>query len=441
MSQNRKPTFLVTTHVETSAAMNGSGFSAGEVGFFTVASGANIGTSVSTSEFPFFALQKPSGNKVNMKSPVIQTPSSITKLYSKAYVAPTAMTKYLGYAGSGTDTISYDCETEYGIRVVLTSPYIQKFYNRLGLPETYHITTECCTPCDAGCGTADPIVETAKFVKAINGTAKTANFVGAEIMMDNSSADTVAVWTDASTATFTSASTTVTTSAANTLAAGDYIRVSIDGTNPTTDADPVYKVSAIVSTTQFTLDTPWQNDTVTVNLDTTLADSECSKVTTAGVAYVGIKFTGKFISIATGCCCFPPYPFDFEGVSFGVYDTFSASWPCAFTVTDGASLSYGNGSSREMLYLEMDAFGYTDIREWFRDCASNTNYTSNVVSGTNYDVWYIHFNNRFSQTGMGDYDQTDYILMVAMPTGTGSTLDTIWGSLATDAGIPFTTNP
>jgi len=442
MSQNRKPTFLVTTTVETSAALNGSGFTSGEVGFFLVSTSANTGTSFAAPVNPFFAVQKPSdATKPFMKSPVIPAASSITKLYRKDYVAPVAQVEYLGYAGTGTDTLSYDCETTYGIRVVFNSPYIAKYYNRLGLPETYHITTECCTPCDAGCGTASPLLETAKFVKQINGTSKTANFIGAEIVTDASTSDTVAVWTDASTATFTYGSATVTTSAANTLAAGDYIRVSIDGDNPTTDTDPVYKVAAIVSSTQFTLDTTWQNATVTANLDTTLADSEVSKVTTASVSYVGIKWTSKFISISNGCCCFPPFPFDFEGVSFGVYDTFDASWPCSFTTTASTALNYGNGSSREMIYMEMDAFGYTDIREWFRDCASNTNYTSNVVSTTNYDTWYMHYSQNFSQTGQGDYGRTDYVLIIAMPTGTGSTLNTIWTNLASRAGIAFTTNP
>lgn len=436
---HKKPTVLVGTAVETSAAFTGAGFTNNELGFFVERSLANTGATITVLESPFFVARK--GNdatKFTLRSSVIDQ-KKITGLRRTTYTAPVAQVTYAGY--NGTDgSLSFDCDSDYGIRVIAVSDYIRKHYNSQGLVETAHIHTECCEPCDAGCDSAVCYTETAKFVKAFNEFLQLNNFVGAEIVVDGAASDVVTgivTFTDASTMTLTNGSKRVVLSANATIPTGTYLR--IGGGNPPINTDPVYLVATgVTAGTVFYLDTPWQGATATKTLDTTLADSDVAAVTLADVTACGIKFTGKFYSPSTGCCCFPPYPFDFEGTSFIVTDSLELSFPCTDLATNATALVLGNGTAKEILYMEMDAFGYSDIREWFRDCASNLGYSSQVDLTANYDVWDITYFSEYPTTPQGgSYDRTDYIVRLAMPTTTGAALDTMLGSLETLTGVAF----
>lgn len=450
MSQwHKKPTVLVGTAVETSASFTGTGFTSGEIGFFAASTNANTGASIAIIENPFYVAKKGSDvTKFTRRSDYIDA-KRITAIRKKAYAAPAAQITYLGYDGASGTSLSYTCDTDYGIKIIAVSPYIRKFYNTQGIVYTGHIHTECCADCQGGCGDADCWVETAKMVQALNDVpAPQRRFVYAEMVADNTANDTVTadagsgvVTIADGTATFTQNSTTVTFSVNQTIPTGTYLRVSPANNSAPLATEPIFKVATgVAAGTTIQLATPWMRATDTgIVTDSTIADSEVVAVTVASITKCGIKFTGQFLSIATGCCCFPPFPFDFEGVSFLVTDSLEANFPCSFPINaNSQELSEGCGTGKEVLYSEMDSFGYTDLRQWFLDCAQNGNYSSDVTTSSNYDVWIIEYNDKFPTTPMsGSWEEVGKVVKIYMPTTTGGSLDTVLTSLYTVFGTPL----
>lgn len=402
--------FMLATAVETSAALTASTFTTGEVGLFKVSNLANVTATVSDANMDgsrvFFAQRLDSTiykNEKTRKSLPFNA-KNVDRIVIRTYSAPAPEIWHVGYNGSNTETLGFNCETEYGIKVVFNSPFISKYYGNAGFTYTANIMTECCVPCDAGCGEGTfAYVEAAKLVEAfhigspyepfntnVQKVWSPTNFSIVEMVMNDEANDTVAKFTNASTMNFTFGSPIVTTSAANTLAAGDYIRISDNGAN-TVNSDPVYRIKSVESSTSFTLDVPWLRPDLAATLTTTLNTSHVSVVTLTGVTLVGLKFTSRFISQETGCCCFPPFPYDVEGVSMIITDSLVNSFPCGFTATKAQSLSYGQGSGYQLQYDEMEALGFSDKREWFRQCEYNYDYKSQVVTTTNYDVAHIYY--------------------------------------------------
>jgi hypothetical protein len=435
MNYSKKPVLIVGTNLETSAANPSSGFTQGEIGFFKVSDNTNASSSLSTiGNTLFYVAEKKysDATKPSLKSDVID-PKRITKLERKTSASPLPQIRYAGYNGSNTATLSYNCDSDYSMRVVLdSSPYINKFYGKIGLIKTIDIHTECCTGCNTGCGTSDPIVETYKFITTANSMMILNNFIGAELVYDGSflaSDNDMTVTYGSDQIVFATAATYNTGTA---YAVGDLIR--IGGTGATS---PIYKITAVNSLT-LTLNTPYQGASGTV------VAANSGHIATDGT-HVGIKWTGKFLSITDGCCCFPPFPFDFEGVTFLIA---SDDLGCSFTVSNppAQDLTYGNGSSRELVYLEMDALGYSEVREWFQDCAMNAGanqYTTSITSGILYTLYYIHYSSAYPTTEMGgDYDRTDKIVIIATPTSGGAVtaLNTAFTNLSTGTSITFEAN-
>ena len=389
---NARETFLTGTAFETSAAITGAGFTNGEIGAFRL-SGVNTGTvpvmTVGAQDFPCFFAQKQTGDlaKGSKKSYVINSPWHITRVGIAGYRAESPMTKFIGYDGSdATKTLSYDCETDYGIKFVIDSPYVRKYYISYaggGLKKTIHITTDCCEDCDAGCGTAVCTTETAKFVEKINDTnpedSGIAFSIYNQIYAEQMALGATNTALDgAATLSVTNGSTTVTASGAQTTdwAVGTILRI-----GGTTEASPVYILTEITSTTVAILNTPYQGTT----------NAAIAGETVTGVTACGIKITGKFVSSTTGCCCFPPFPWDVDGVTFIIANPEIGKLPCsALTITDGNDLTMGQGTYRQMQYAEMYAAGYSDMRQFFQDCAFN-NYTSYLTSTATYDVMYLEY--------------------------------------------------
>jgi hypothetical protein len=456
MNWERKPIFILggSGGLETSAAFTGAGFTAGEVGFFVQSTLANTGAAFTiATENPFFVAQKSSANdRFSIKTFPIDA-KTITRIVKKTYSAPVAEVWTIGFDGvTTTKSLSYDCDSDYGFKLIAYSPYIRKFYNNIGLTQSTVIHTACCDDCE-GCSSADCFFETAKFVKAFNETNQAsipARFVFAEMLLDGAASDITTGLTDSTTASFTYGSKIVTFSGNQTIATGAYIRVSPSNVSAPTNADPVFKVAVgVTAGTQITLDTPWNRASdAGIVIDTTLSDTELAIVVTSAVTACGIQFTGKFLDAYSGCCCFPPFPFDYEGVTFRITRDTAGSFPCTFDSSQLVAFSPGRGTSREMLYLEMDAKGYTDQRQWFLDCAANLGYFSSVVSTDTYDLYTIESSNTYPTTSMGGQRATTpaitYIAATNTTPGTpGSTtatnLDTILASIAAAANISVTT--
>lgn len=433
MINSRKPVLLVGTAVENVGDITSPLFAQGDLGFFKISDNSNVTLAGLSSCKEFYVAEKKysDATKPSLKSWKID-PKRITKLERKSSSSPTPQIRYAGFDGS-TGSLSYTCDTNPSIRIVLeTSPYINKFWGKLGLTKTFNISTECCDTCDTGCGTGDCVTETLKFVEVINSDFNFQNFIGAELVTDGTftaSDNNIAVVYGSTQITFTTAATY---NSGTSFAVGDLIR--LGGTGAT---NPVYKITAVNSLV-ITLDTPYQNATGTISA--------------ANAGYIatdytkcGIKFTGKFLSITNGCCCFPPFPFDFEGVTFNVS---SDSFGCSniTPVAPAQNLSMGNGTSRELMYTEMDALGYSEIREWFRDCAMNAganSYTTSLTADILYTVYYIHYSDTYPTTEMGgNYDRTDHVLIIATPTSGGAVtnLNTAMTNLSTNTGVTFEAN-
>jgi len=451
MPTSRKITFLSGTTLDTADALTSASFANASIGGFFADTFANIGatpTPASVLNRPFFYAQKQTLNPTwgTIKSWPIDV-STVTKVYRKNYNPAVPQITYAGYDGTSTTaTLSYNCETEYSLKTVLNSPWINKYYGNAGLTRTDRIITGCCTNCTTGCGSAVCYTPTAQFVQAINtpnpqgvnGAFGITQFVGAEITLNNQAGD-LATSLAIVTATFTNLSNIVTFSGNITIAAGTYLRITgapNPGSQPVS-TDPVYLVdTGVTAGTSITLDTPWQNASGTRAVTATTATSEIQVVNLTGVTQAGIKYTSKFVSPTTGCCCFPPFPYDVEGTTFLVTDSLIPSFPCALTINYAQNLSYGNGSWRELLYCEMDAHGFTDIRQWFKECELNTNYVSYLNQATNYDVFFIEHKTKFSTETTEGYSSTDNLTVIALPTGS-SEATALDGQLA----AIFTGNP
>lgn len=431
--------------VNNTNSFTSTSFTAGQIGLFLASDNSNA---AGNPDETFYIGKKRTQGQVSQfgtpafsaQSPFISL-NSITRLEKVCYAAPVVQESYLGYDGDTGSSLAFNCDTTYGIRFVGYSPYIRKFYNNQGLPFTWHITTPCCDDdCSADCGTADALAAIKDFVNTINAEFITNRFVGAEIVLDSASTDVVTGLADG-TATFTHDSDVVTFTVAQTIADGALLRISPDGDDPPTDDDPVYEVeTGTAGGTSITLVNKWQRADLDVHVDSTLADSELTKVTVADVTKYGILFVGKIIDPYTGCCCFPPFPLDYEIVSFTISDSLEASWPCSFEVNYAVDPFYGAGTARELLYTEMNAFGYTDVRQWFIDCASNIGYNSAVDLDTNYDIFYLEHSNTYPTTPMfGNIDQTSFIEIIAVPTGsTSSTNVASWfTALESSTGVPY----
>lgn len=445
----RKPIFILglSGGLETSAAFTGAGFTAGEVGFFVQSTLANTGAAFTlATENPFFVAQKASASdRLSIRSFPIDA-NTITRIVKKTYSAPVAQVWTIGFDGSDTaKSLSYDCDADYGFKLIAYSPYIRKFYNNLGLTQSTVIHTECCDDCE-GCSTSDCWLETAKFVKAFNETNQAsipARFVFAEMLLDGSASD-VGTGLATTTAVLTQGSKIVTFAGAVTIATGAYIRIAADNVVDTTDSDPVFKVAVgVTAGTQITLDTPWHRASIAaLTVTATVSTSSMSIVDTTAVTACGIQFTGRFLDAYSGCCCFPPYPFDFEGVTFEITRDAAQSFPCDFDSSQLTAFFAGRGTSKEMLYLEMDAKGYTDQRQWFLDCAANLGYFTSVVSTDTYDLYTIESSRTFPTTSMGgQLAYTPAITYIASPASStmSTNMDTILASIAAAAGISVTT--
>lgn len=430
-----KRTFLVGTAVETSAAITAAGFANTEIGLFTSA-GVNVGGAIASSEWPMFVAQKQTNDltKGTRKSYMIPYASAIKSVRVANYVAESPMTKFIGYDGSNaTKTLSYDCETDYGIKFVIDSPYVRKYYNSYaggGLKKTIHITTDCCADCDAGCGTAVCTTETAKFVTKINDTTPEDSGIAFSIY-NQIYAEQLALGTfTANNGTgfllaVVNGSTSVTSSGAHGLVAGNVIRIA--GTASTV---PVYVVESAPTTTTLILNTPYQGTT-----DAAVAAASWGIMTV--ITNCGIKITGKFVSSTTGCCCFPPFPWDVDGVTFIIANPEIGKLPCsALTITDGNALTMGQGTYNQLIYDEMYAYGYSDIRQWFTDCAFNNNYTSYLTPGGTYSVFYIDYVVPVDSPNESLISGTPVSLEIAVLTANRAGFVTMVNLLGAAAGLP-----
>lgn len=435
---NRQTTFMVASQENAGfPAISSASFAAGEVGLFKTNGTSQGGGAIAVGDWPLFIAQKTAFDakvQPTIKSYYINSPRDIKAIRVATPVAEVGQITYVGFNGT-TGDISYDCETEYSFKMVFNSPWIHKHYGTdAGLTHTVAIVTECCDDCDAGCGTAVCYTETAKFVQKINDTDPATagyafsiyNFVGAELMLDNYLNDTVITVTAGGDGVMgvTNGSTTVTFDGSVTIAAGTYLRINPSNAVPT-DASPVYKVATgVTAGSTIELDTPWQGatDAGIVYDSGTPGSSEVNVVTLSGVTACGIKLTGKFISNTTGCCCFPPFPWDVEGVTFIVTNSLISSFPCTFDVTYSSDLVMGQGTYNQLLYEEMYALGYSDVREFFKDCALNVTYQSQLTPGETYTVLYIDHVLPVASPVVSSNYETALRTIIAVPTGGGSDL-------------------
>lgn len=446
-----KRTFLVGEDSNLLAAITATAFADGEVGMFTY-TGANVGAAIATSEWPMFIAQKQTGDlsRGTRKSYMISSPGSIKSIRLAAPIAEAPMIKYIGYNGSTGTSLSYDCDADYGIKFTFDSPYVNKFYNKAGgggLTKTIHIHTDCCTDCTDGCGTAVCYTETNKFVININETEKKLvgvagsvnNFIYAELVTNGTQTD----WTGTATKIYaTNGSKYVyftdnAGAAANGQAFADGQLVGIAGST--------YIVEGTGTVVGFYMSTPYQGTSGLVTGGGTYA-TQAGDIDSATVTSCGIRITGKFLSSTTGCCCFPPYPWDLEGVTFIITNSLSAPLPCTtLDITDSQDLTLGQGTYNQLIYDEMDAYGYSDIREWFKDCAMNVHlpnggnsYVSYLVSGETYNVIYIDYVLPVDSSLPTLVTNTALSLEIAVPVGTGNltNIKTMVNLLATAAGLP-----
>ena len=435
-------TFMVATAAETSAAFGSTSFGTGDVGFFNATSLANLDLTITAPDVSggkLFVAQKANISLPTGLMPTIKTApfkiSDIERVIIRKYNAAQSQIVTAGYDGtSATKTLSYDCNTPYGIKIRPFSNWINKQYGNAGLNFTAHITTECCDDCDTGCGTGDKLFETIKFAKAFvsNGNAyapdydpvnthafNIQNFVGVEMIADGVASDLATALT-IETVTFTQGSQIVTFGSTTTIATGTYLRITKASTpaTPPTSTDPIYYVeTGVTAGTSITLSTPWQGASGTRLMTATTATSEIQIVLESAVTAVGLKFTGKLIDKYSGCACIPYFPWEGEGVTMVVSDSINPSFPCAFDMTVLQAMNAVQGSGQQLIFDEIEAQGYDTLREVFATPWSNYNYYSQLTAASTYDVAYVYY--RLPVTETATISQNLGILEIATLSNSG----------------------
>jgi len=435
-------TFMVATASEASVAFGSTSFATGDVGIFNATSLANVTatiTAATTNGSKILVAQKANISLPTGLMPTIKTApfkiEDIERIIIRKYNAAQSQVVTAGYDGTDTNkTLSYDCNTPYGIKIRPFSNWITKEYGNAGLNFTAHITTECCEDCDTGCGTGDKLFETIKFAKAFvsNGNAyapdydpvnthafNIQNFVGVEMIADGVASDLATALT-AETVTFTQGSQIVTFGTTTTIATGTYLRITKASTIgvPPTSTDPIYYVEKGVTTgTSITLSTPWQGASGTRAMTNTTT-SEIQVVLASAVTAVGLKFTGKLLDKYTGCACIPYFPWEAEGVTMVVSDSINPSFPCAFDMTVLQAMNAVQGSGQQLIFDEIEAQGYDTQREIFANPWSNYNYYSQLTAASTYDVAYIYY--KLPVTETATISQNLGILEIACASGTSS---------------------
>lgn len=148
----------------------------------------------------------------------------------------------------------------------------------------------------------------------------------------------------------------------------------------------------------------------------------------------GLTITGKALTKYGAPCDITAFPYEYDKLRFQVWAFKGADTSQDYLVYDRCeniptatlqTSTYPSGSSDEIKLLEVRYYSYqTTHKHLFRWPIWNGAYSSYVVDGTFYDTYYIKFKDLELHT-WNDYVDQDETVIIAVPAGQGTTLETL----------------
>lgn len=154
--------------------------------------------------------------------------------------------------------------------------------------------------------------------------------------------------------------------------------------------------------------------------------------------------TGKLLDVYGQPCDIAAYPFEFDRLWFRAFVFPGAATTQDFEVYDACDLAasvavtqratYPSGISTEITQLEKNFYSYQALhKHLFRNAIFNNAFQSEVVAGTFYDTYYLRVLEPAERNVWGDYVPQNFSILLAVPNGQTSTLETL---LTTYLGAP-----
>jgi len=162
--------------------------------------------------------------------------------------------------------------------------------------------------------------------------------------------------------------------------------------------------------------------------------ADVSDVTDPDAPLYGFTITGKALTKYAQPCDITAFPYEYDKLRFQTFAYKGADTTQDYLVYDRCEnipttvlqeSTYPTGSSDEIKLLEIRYHSYqTTYKHLFRWPIWNGAFTSYVVDGTFYDTYYIKFHDTELHT-WNDYVNQDETVIIAVPTGQGTTLETM----------------
>ncbi len=169
-----------------------------------------------------------------------------------------------------------------------------------------------------------------------------------------------------------------------------------------------------------------------------------------------LRISGKALTAYGVPCDVAADPHEYDRMWFRAFVYSGPATTADFIVEDDCNIeatatitqrsSYATGTSKEIAQLEKKLYSYQAgyMKNLFRMAGYNQNFESQVTDGTNYDTFYIKFNDYSKSNNVwGDYVKTDSTVIIAVPTsltaGIEAVLEAALGAVAADNACITTT--
>lgn len=152
---------------------------------------------------------------------------------------------------------------------------------------------------------------------------------------------------------------------------------------------------------------------------------------------VGIKLTGVSKTIELLENCNPQQFFKQQLLTF----TVGVPLNCPnFPIATLTKAKPGVGYPKEVVELEMESQGYDRVRDVFEDIRMmRTTYITRAANGVKYDLYYLEVEVGHMDSGRPKEIVDPYLVIFAVPTGSGAALQTLINGWVTPLGFPAVT--
>jgi hypothetical protein len=143
-----------------------------------------------------------------------------------------------------------------------------------------------------------------------------------------------------------------------------------------------------------------------------------------------LRITGKALTRYAQPCDVAAFPFEYDRMWFRTFVYSGPATTADFIVADSCNIvavstvmrraSYATGTADEIIQLEKDYYSYQAayLKHLYRMNGFNENFESWVTAGTNYDTYYIKFNELDKSTETwGDFVKEDSMVIIACLSG------------------------